>query len=53
MFWSGKAELAWIVEKIVREYLIKVLVAVLLTPLVYALHAFVVRKLGLVPAKVQ
>lgn len=53
VFWSGKAELAWIVEKIVREYLIKVLVAVLLTPLVYALHAFVVRKLGLVPAKVQ
>lgn len=52
VFWWGKKELGWVVLKIGREYGIKVLVAVLLTPLVYALHAFVVRRLGLEPAPV-
>lgn len=51
VFWGGVADKtpAWIAAKIVREYLIKVLVAVLLTPVVYALHAFIVRRLALSP----
>jgi len=40
---------AWIFQKIGREYGIKVVVAVLLTPVVYALHAFVVKALGVEP----
>lgn len=53
VFWSGKNPLDWIGFKIVREYAVKVLIAVLLTPLVYALHAFVVHRLGLAPAPAQ
>lgn len=52
VFWWGKKELGWVSLKIGREYGIKVLVAVLLTPAVYALHAVVVRRLGLAPAPV-
>lgn len=52
VFWTGKNPLPWILWKIVREYGVKVLIAVLLTPAVYALHAFVVRRLGLAPAPV-
>lgn len=52
VFWSGKNPLGWIGLKIGREYLVKVFVAVLLTPVVYALHALVVRRLGLAPAPV-
>ncbi len=40
---------SWIFQKIAREYGIKVVVAVLLTPIVYALHAFIVRALGVEP----
>ncbi len=41
----------WIFRKIGREYFIKLLVAVLLTPVVYALHAFIVRVLRIAPEK--
>lgn len=51
IFWGGVADksMAWIVAKIFREYLIKVAVAILLTPVVYAIHAFIVRRLALTP----
>ncbi len=39
----------WIFAKIGREYGIKLVVAVLLTPVVYALHAFVLEVLGVAP----
>ena len=39
----------WIFLKIVREYGVKVVVALLLTPLVYALHAFIVRFMKIPP----
>lgn len=53
VFWSGKSEPAWIAAKIVREYGVKVLVAVLLTPAVYALHSFIVARLGIRPAPAE
>ncbi|MBX3193103.1 MAG: queuosine precursor transporter [Labilithrix sp.] len=40
---------AWIFAKIGREYLIKVLVAVLLTPVVYAIHGAIVKWLDIHP----
>jgi hypothetical protein len=40
----------WIFEKIGREYLIKVVVAILLTPIVYGVHGAIVRWLGIEPA---
>jgi uncharacterized integral membrane protein (TIGR00697 family) len=43
----------WIFAKIGREYLIKVVIAVLLTPAVYAIHAFVVRVLRIEPAAAE
>jgi queuosine precursor transporter len=50
----GRMEFAerwkWIFAKIGREYGIKVVVAILLTPAVYAMHAFVVRVLAIQPA---
>jgi uncharacterized integral membrane protein (TIGR00697 family) len=39
----------WIWQKIGREYVIKLVVAVLLTPLVYALHGLIVTALGIKP----
>jgi len=39
----------WIGAKIVREYSIKLVVAILLTPAVYAIHAFVVTVLKIAP----
>ncbi len=42
---------SWIGLKIGREYGIKLFVAVLLTPVVYALHAAIVRWLGIEPEK--
>jgi len=41
--------LGWVTSKSVGEYLIKLLVAVGLTPAVYALHELVVRRLGIQP----
>jgi uncharacterized integral membrane protein (TIGR00697 family) len=40
----------WIEQKILREYGIKVVVAILLTPVVYMLHGIIVRGLGVRPA---
>ncbi|MBX3198438.1 MAG: queuosine precursor transporter [Labilithrix sp.] len=39
----------WVFAKIGREYGIKVVVAILLTPAVYAIHSFVIRVLGIQP----
>jgi hypothetical protein len=54
IFWGGVAEKStgWIADKILREYLIKVAIAVFLTPLVYAAHALIMRGLGLVPVPI-
>lgn len=43
--------MAWVFGKIGREYGIKVAVAVMLTPVVYAVHGFVVKFLHVDPAK--
>jgi hypothetical protein len=40
----------WIFRKVGREYGIKVVIAVLLTPVVYAVHGAIVRRLKLSPA---
>jgi uncharacterized integral membrane protein (TIGR00697 family) len=40
---------AWIFAKIGREYTIKLLVAILLTPVVYAIHGAIVKWLGIHP----
>ena len=44
---------AWIFAKIGREYGIKVVVAILLTPAVYAIHGFVVRVMRIEPAAAE
>ncbi|MBK6519311.1 MAG: queuosine precursor transporter [Polyangiaceae bacterium] len=51
IFWGGVADksVAWIAAKILREFLIKVAIAILITPIVYAIHAFILRWLGLEP----
>jgi len=53
IFWGGVADKTprWVAEKIGREYVIKVIIALALTPLVYALHSLIERTLGLTPAK--
>ncbi len=51
IFWTGKQSTGWIFAKVIREYGIKVVVAVLLTPVVYAIHAFVVSGLKIAPSK--
>ncbi len=51
----GKVTAGWswdfIAMKCVREYGIKLVVAVLLTPVIYALHGVIVRWMGIAPAK--
>lgn len=51
IFWGGVADKTpgWIGRKIIAEYLIKVAVAVALTPIVYAIHGVVVTWLKLEP----
>jgi hypothetical protein len=51
IFWGGVADKSadWIGAKILREYLIKVAIAIFLTPVVYAVHAFIVRGLRMAP----
>ena len=51
IFWGGVADKSavWIIQKIIREYLIKVVVAIALTPVIYAIHGIVVRWLGIEP----
>jgi uncharacterized integral membrane protein (TIGR00697 family) len=48
---STAARWTWIFEKIGREYLIKVIIAILLTPAVYAVHGAIVRLLHIQPEK--
>jgi queuosine precursor transporter len=47
--WTATKEWGWIGAKIGREYLIKLVVAIALTPAVYAVHTFVVRVMGIEP----
>jgi queuosine precursor transporter len=49
IFWSGNQDPMWIVKKAGREYGIKVCVAVLLTPVVYAIHGAIVKGLKITP----
>jgi uncharacterized integral membrane protein (TIGR00697 family) len=46
---SSSERYSWIFAKIGREYMIKLLVAILLTPVVYAIHGGIVRWLGIKP----
>jgi uncharacterized integral membrane protein (TIGR00697 family) len=47
--WTASRDWNWIGLKVGREYLIKLVVAILLTPAVYAVHAFVVKVMGIEP----
>ena len=47
--WTAHREQGWILSKIGREYGIKVVVAIFLTPVIYALHGFIVRRFGMEP----
>ncbi len=51
IFWGGVADKSWswIFAKIVREYGIKVAVAILLTPVIYAVHSLIMRRLRIEP----
>lgn len=42
---------SWVFAKIGREYMIKLLVAILLTPVVYAIHGGIVKWLGIQPER--
>ncbi len=46
---SSDARWSWIIAKIIREYGIKLAVAILLTPAIYALHGVIVRALKIAP----
>jgi len=41
--------LGWVTSKSVGEYLIKLVIAIALTPAIYAVHELVVRRLGIEP----
>lgn len=47
--WTATKEWDWIFQKIGREYSIKLVVAVALTPAVYAVHGLIVRGMGIAP----
>ena len=51
IFWGGVADKTpdWIGAKIVREYMIKVGIAIFLTPAIYAVHGVIVRGLKIAP----
>jgi uncharacterized integral membrane protein (TIGR00697 family) len=61
LFWSVLPKLAgeaarptgWVVRKAFGEYVLKFIIAVLLTPAVYALHGVITRRLGIEPAPVE
>lgn len=55
IFWGAVADKSWgwIGAKILREYAIKVGVAVFLTPIIYAVHGAIVQWLGLEPTPVE
>jgi uncharacterized integral membrane protein (TIGR00697 family) len=46
---SASERYAWVFAKIGREYLVKLLVAIMLTPVVYAIHGAIVKWLGIQP----
>ena len=47
--WTASKDWGWIGAKVGREYVIKLVVAILLTPAVYAVHTFVVKVMGIEP----
>ncbi len=47
--WTAGREWTWIGQKALREYGVKLVVAILLTPVIYAVHGAVVRGLGIEP----
>jgi uncharacterized integral membrane protein (TIGR00697 family) len=47
--WTAGREWGWIFAKVAREYSIKLVIALALTPIVYALHAAIVRGLKIEP----
>lgn len=47
--WSGDLELSKLTELIIASWMGKVIIAVLLTPLIYTGHALVQRVLGIAP----
>ncbi|MFO0658572.1 MAG: queuosine precursor transporter [Polyangiaceae bacterium] len=47
--WTANKDWSWIGAKAGREYVLKLFVAILLTPVVYAVHGFIVRVLGIEP----
>lgn len=47
--WTASKDWNWIGLKVGREYMIKLVVAILLTPAVYAVHAFVVKVMRIEP----
>lgn len=53
IFWGGVADRtpSWIAAKILREYGIKLAIAVCLTPVVYAIHGAIVRGLHMAPER--
>lgn len=54
IFWGGVAGMTpgWISAKILREYVIKLVIAIALTPAIYALHGAIIRFLGVSPEEV-
>ena len=51
LVWSGNLDVAKLSNLILTSWLGKILIAVLLTPLIYAGHAFVERVLKIAPQK--
>ncbi len=48
--WTASKDWSWIGGKVGREYLIKLVVAIALTPAVYAVHTFVVKVMKIEPS---
>lgn len=61
LFWSVIPKLAgetprpieWVTRKALGEYVLKFFIAIALTPLVYAIHGVISRRLGIEPAPVE
>jgi uncharacterized integral membrane protein (TIGR00697 family) len=51
--WSGKMAVGSIVSIILTSYLVKVVVAIAMTPMVYGAHALLERRLGIAPVAVD
>ncbi|MCU0682712.1 MAG: queuosine precursor transporter [Polyangiaceae bacterium] len=51
--WTASKEWGWIGAKIGREYFIKLVVAIVLTPVVYALHGLITRGFKIAPAPAE